>query len=87
MTRADARPASLSRLSLQCPRGGVSEESGHRLLRVGLLAEPGGSAGNHVDLHVPGLRTAAPNQPLEMINICICIHQPCALSIYLTRLK
>lgn len=51
----------------QSPRGGVPAEHGHRLLCVGLLAEPGGSAGHHCCLHDPGLRAAATNQPLEVI--------------------
>lgn len=42
---------------------------------MGLLAEPGGSAGNRPGLHGPGLRTAATNQPLEIIIVCLCIPQ------------
>lgn len=51
----------------QRPWGGVPGEHGHRPLCVGLLAEPGGSAGNYCCLHDPGLRAAAAYQPLEVI--------------------
>lgn len=59
----------LCAISLQSPRGATPGNTGHRLLCVGLLAEPGGSAGNHVGLHGLVLRPAATNQPLEMMPL------------------
>lgn len=69
---------------LQCPRGGVPAQHGHWLLCVGLLAEPGGSAGNHCCLHDPSLRAAATNQPLEVNPTHLCTR---LYFVYLTKDK
>lgn len=51
---------------LQPPWGILPGTATHWLFCVGLLAEPGGSARNDVDLHGSVLRAAATHQPLEM---------------------